>query len=74
VDRFSDRDEDIAQQVAENPDAALIPTTKQRLVRLAKSTKMPARLKIKLICRYLRLSQSEYAETYGIPVRTLQNW
>ena len=67
-------DEDIARQVAENPDAAPIPTIKQRLVRLVRSTKMPARRKIKLIRRYLRMSQSEFAEAYGIPVRTLQNW
>ena len=60
--------------IAENPDAAPIPTIKQRLVRLARSTKMPAKRKIKLIRRYLRLSQSEFAEAYGIPVRTLQNW
>ena len=65
---------DIARQVAENPDAAPIPTIKQRLVRLARSTKMPARRKIKLIRRYLRMSQSQFAEAYGIPVRTLQNW
>lgn len=35
---------------------------------------MPARRTIKLISCYLRLSQSAFAEAYGIPVRTLQNW
>ncbi len=68
-------DEDIAQQIARNPDAApdlTNPRVRALLHMRSRSLAMPH--KIRFLRRSLGLSQKGFAEAYAIPLRTLQNW
>lgn len=56
-------DEDIARQVAENPDAA-------RILSPAESW----RGRVRLVRRRSGLSQEEFARRFGIPLPELQDW
>lgn len=68
-------DEDIARQIAENPDAA--PDTTDPLWRLrsrVNSDRLKPRQKVRLVRRVLGMSQAQFAQAYRIPLRTLQGW
>ena len=67
-------DEDIKRQIAENPDAAPLPTTKMRLVWRMKSSKVSTKYKVRLLRRALRMTRGQFGEAFGIPERTLQHW
>ncbi len=56
-------DEDIARQVAENPDAAPILSEAETVAAMARTVR-----------KRLSLSQPAFAERYGIPVGTLRDW
>ena len=73
IDAMSD--EDIARQIAENPDAA--PDTTDPLWRLrarVNSDQLKPRQKVRLVRRVLGMSQTQFAQAYRIPLRTLQGW
>jgi len=73
IDAMSD--EDIACQIADNPDAAPdLSNPRVRALLHMRSATLPARHKLRLLRRSLRLSQRAFAEAYAIPLRTLQNW
>ena len=67
-------DEDIKRQIAENPDAAPLPTAKIRLVWRMKSPRISTKYKVRLLRRALKMTRAEFADAYGIPERTLQHW
>lgn len=68
-------DEDIARQIAENPDAAPdLTDPKTRLLMRVGSPHLKTRQKFRLVRRALGLSQAQFASAYHIPLRTLQNW
>ena len=56
-------DEDIARQVAENPDAAPILTDEEAATAMVRGVR-----------KHLRLSQVAFAARYRIPVGTLRDW
>lgn len=73
IDAMSD--EDIARQIADNPDAA--PDTTDPLWRLRvriNSGRLKPMQKIRLVRRVLGMSQAQFAQAYRIPLRTLQGW
>jgi len=67
-------DEDIKRQIAENPDAAPLPSAQLRLVWRMKSSKLSTKYKVRLLRRALRMTRAEFGEAFGIPERTLQHW
>lgn len=67
-------DEDIKRQIAENPDAAPLPTAKMRLVWRMKSPRISTKYKVRLLRRALKLTRTEFGSAFGIPERTLQHW
>ncbi len=68
-------DEDIARQIAENPDAAPDLTLPRiKLLLRVGSPKVKTRVKLRLVRRALGMSQAEFAKAYGLPLRSLQNW
>lgn len=67
-------DEDIKRQIAENPDAAPLPTAKMRLVWHMKSPRISTKYKVRLLRRALKMTRAEFGESFGIPERTLQHW
>lgn len=68
-------DEDIARQIAENPDAAPdYAEPRARLVMRLKSKRRTAKYKVTLVRRALRLTRAEFSSAYGIPLRTLEKW
>ncbi len=68
-------DEDIAQQIARNPDAAPdLTNPRVRALLHMRSRSLAMRHKIRFLRRSLGLSQKGFAEAYAIPLRTLQNW
>jgi len=73
VDAMSD--EDIARQIAENPDAAPdLTLARVKLVMRLASRRLTTRTKIRLVRRALGMSQAEFARAYHLPLRSLQNW
>lgn len=56
-------DEDIARQVAENPDAAPILTDEES-----------GAARVRYVRKQSGLSQGDFARAFRIPVRTLQDW
>jgi putative transcriptional regulator len=73
VDAMSD--EDIARQIAENPDAAPdLTIARVKLVMRLASPLLKTRTKIRLVRRALGMSQAEFARAYHLPLRSLQNW
>jgi putative transcriptional regulator len=68
-------DEEIARQIAENPDAAPDLTLAQAklLFRLG-APRMRIGAKIRLVRRALGKSQAQFARDYRLPLRSLQNW
>jgi putative transcriptional regulator len=66
-------DEDIKRQIAENPDAAPLPS-KMRLVWRMKSSRLSTKYKVRLLRRALKMTRAEFATAFGIPERTLQHW
>jgi putative transcriptional regulator len=67
-------DEDIARAVAEDPDAAPLPSPKMRLLWRMRSPRVPTRYKVRLLRRVLKMTRSQFGEAFGIPERTLQHW
>ena len=67
-------DEDIKRQIAENPDAAPLPSAKMRLVWRMKSSRLSTKYKVRLLRRALKMTRAEFATAFGIPERTLQHW
>lgn len=67
-------DEDIKRQIAENPDAAPLPSAKIRLVWRMKSPRISTKYKVRLLRRALKMTRAQFADAYGIPERTLQHW
>ena len=67
-------DEDIKRQIAENPDAAPLPSAKMRLVWRIKSPRVSTKYKVRLLRRALRMTRAEFGAAFGIPERTLQHW
>src|SRR3546814_1843253 len=67
--------EDIARQIAENPDAAPdLRPSRAKLVYTVAGGRLAFRHKVKIVRKALRLSQAEFAEAYHLNLRTLQNW
>ena len=67
-------DEDIARAVAEDPDAAPLPSAKMRLMWRMRSPRVPTKYKVRLLRRVLKMTRAEFGEAFGIPERTLQHW
>jgi putative transcriptional regulator len=67
-------DEDIARAVAEDPDAAPLPSPKMRLLWRMRSPHVPTRYKVRLLRRVLKMTRSQFGKAFGIPERTLQHW
>jgi putative transcriptional regulator len=67
-------DEDIARQIAENPDAAPLPSAKMRLMWRMRSARVPTKYKVRLLRRVLKMTRAEFGGAFGIPERTLQHW
>jgi putative transcriptional regulator len=67
-------DEDIARAVAEDPDAAPLPSAKMRLMWRIRSPRVPTKYKVRLLRRVLKMTRAEFGEAFGIPERTLQHW
>lgn len=59
-------DEQVAEVVARDPDAA--PTTPEQLARMRRIS--PARF----VRQKLGMSQKRFAQSYGIPLETLMKW
>lgn len=59
-------DEDIEKAAASDPDAPLL--TEEQLSRMVR------RPNVKAIRESLSMTQKEFADTFGIPLRTLQEW
>lgn len=59
-------DEDIEKAAASDPDAPLL--TEEQLNRMVR------RPNVKAIRESLSMTQKEFADTFGIPLRTLQEW
>lgn len=73
IDAMSD--EDIAEQIAAHPDAAPdLTVTRARVVFRLGSHRLKPKYKVRLLRRALGLSQAQFAEAYGLPVRNVQNW
>lgn len=73
IDAMSD--EDIARQIAENPDAAPDLTPRQaKLAYMVEGRRIPFRNKVRIVRRALGMSQAQFARTYHLNLRTLQNW
>lgn len=66
-------DEDIARAVAEDPDAAPLPSPKMRLMWRMRSPRVPTKYKVRLLRRVLKMTRAEFGEAFGIPERTLQH-
>jgi putative transcriptional regulator len=68
-------DEEIAAQIAANPNAApdLTIARVKLLFRLG-APRLRAGAKLRLVRRALGMSQAEFARGYHIPLRSLQNW
>jgi putative transcriptional regulator len=68
-------DDDIARQIADNPDAApdLTLDRVKLLWRLSSGTLL-ARHRVRLVRRALGMSQAQFSRAYSIPLRTLQGW
>jgi putative transcriptional regulator len=67
-------DEDIARAVAEDPDAAPLPSARMRLMWRMRSPRVPTKYKVRLLRRVLKMTRAEFGEAFGIPERTLQHW
>ncbi len=67
-------DEDIARAVAEDPDAAPLPSPKMRLMWRMRSPRVPTKYKVRLLRRVLKMTRAEFGQAFGIPERTLQHW
>ncbi|HLI12675.1 MAG TPA: helix-turn-helix domain-containing protein [Alphaproteobacteria bacterium] len=68
-------DEDIARQIAANPDTAPDLTDgRVKVLWRVKSVRLAPRHKIRLVRRAVRMSQSQFAKAYGLSLRSLQNW
>ena len=67
-------DEDIARAVAEDPDAAPLPSAKMRLIWRIRSPRVPTKSKVRLLRRVLKMTRAEFGQAFGIPERTLQHW
>jgi putative transcriptional regulator len=67
-------DEDIARQIAENPDAAPLPSPKMQLMWRMRSPRVPTKYKVRLLRRVLKMTRAEFGAAFGIPERTLQHW
>ena len=63
-------DEDIARQIEENPDAA--PDITEAL--LSGRTALLPTVDVKVVRAKTSMSQRQFAEAFGIPLRTLQEW
>lgn len=63
-------DEEIARQIAENPDAA--PDMTEALA-AGRKTLLPT-VDVRAVRARTGLSQRRFAERFGIPLRTLQDW
>jgi len=59
-------DEDIEKAAASDPDAPLL--TEEQLNRMVR------RPNVKAIRESLNMTQKEFSDTFGIPLRTLQEW
>ncbi len=68
-------DEDIARQIAENPDAApdLSEPRVRRVFRVL-SKRLPPAYRVRFLRRSLGLSRAQFSKAYGIPLKTLQGW
>jgi putative transcriptional regulator len=67
-------DEDIARAVAEDPDAAPLPSAKMSLMWRMRSARVPTKYKVRLLRRVLKMTRAEFGQAFGIPERTLQHW
>jgi putative transcriptional regulator len=73
IDAMSD--EDVAEQIAANPDAAPdLTVARARLMFRLGSHRLKPKYKVRLLRRSLGLSQAQFAEAYCLPVRNIQNW
>jgi putative transcriptional regulator len=68
-------DDEIARQIARNPDAAPdLTLPRVRVVLRLASSRLAPRHKLRLVRRALGMSQSQFASAYHFNLRTLQNW
>jgi putative transcriptional regulator len=73
IDALSE--DDIARQVADDPDAApMLSLPRVRAVLKLQGGRIATRHKFRLVRRALGMSQAEFARSYRFNLRTLQNW